>query len=352
MSPLSIWLKAFKHCAGTINRVLFDLIELLRLALKSRSALVAENLFLRKQLAIFQERKARPHRAQDSARWLMACLSRLFDWRGALMVVKPDTLIRWHRRGFRLFWRWRSKPVGRPAVPKNLQELIRKMAAENPIWGEEHIANELKVKLGIRVSPRTVQKYLASYRGRTPDLSQRWLTFMHNHAQAIVACDFFVVFTARFRILYVLVIMELGRRQILHHNVTARPTAEWTLQQFREALTEEHPYRFLIHDRDSIFSEELDQAVTAMGVRVLKTPVRAPTANAVCERLVGTIRRECLDFLIPFGERHLKQALTNWVAHYNHAGVHTSLGPGVPLPIRPTPPMSGHHHHLPAGHVL
>ena len=266
MSPLSIWLKAFRHCARTINCVLFDSVKLLRLVTKSRSALMAENLFLRKQLAMFQERNVRPRRAQDSARWLMACLSRLFDWRDALVVVKPDTLIRWHRRGSRLFWRWKSKPVGRPAVPKNIQELIRKMAAENPTWGEEHIANELKLKLGIRVSPRTVRKYLAGHRGRTPDPSQRWLTFVHNHAHAIVACDFFVVFTARFRILYVFVIMELGRRQILHHNVTAHPSAEWTLQQFREALTEEHPYRFLIQDRDSIFSKDLDKAVTAMGV--------------------------------------------------------------------------------------
>ena len=172
MSPFWIWLKAFRHCAATINRVLFDLVELLRLATKSRSALMAENLFLRKQLAMFQERNIRPHRAQDSARWLMACLSGLFDWRSSLVVVKPDTLIRWHRKGFRLFWRWKSRPVGRPAVPKILQELIRKMAAENPTWGEEHIANELKLKLGIRVSPRTVRKYLADYRGRTPDRSR------------------------------------------------------------------------------------------------------------------------------------------------------------------------------------
>ena len=152
----------------------------------------------------------------------------------------------------------------------------------------------MKLKLGIRISPRTVQKYLRECPRRKPDPGQRWLTFVRNHAQAMVACDFFVVVTARFRILYVLVIMELGRRQILHHNVTAHPSAEWTLQQFREALTEEHAYRFLIHDRDGIFSRELDKAVTAMGVRILKTPVRAPKANAVYERLVGT--------LILFGE--------------------------------------------------
>jgi putative transposase len=142
--------------------------------------------------------------------------------------------------------------------------------------------------------------------------------------------------------------MELGRRQIL--NVTAHPIAEWTLQQFREALTEEHPYRFLIHDRDSIFSKDFDKAATAMGM--LKTPVRAPKANAVCERLVGTIRRERLDFLIPVGARHLKLLLTNWAAYCNHVRVHTSLGPGIPDPIQPSPPMSGHRHRLPAGHVL
>jgi len=224
--------------------------------------------------------------------------------------------------------------------------------AERPHCGEAGYAHSMASQRVPVVSPRTVRKYLANYRVRTPDPSQRWLTFIHNHAQAIVACDFFVVFTARFRILYVFVIMELGRRRILHHNVTAHPSAEWTLQQFREALTEEHPYRFLIHERDSIFSKDLNQAVTAMGVRILKTPVRAPKANAFYERLVGTIRRECLDFLIPFGERHLKQILTHWVTYYNHARVHTSLGPGVPDPIRPSPPISAHPHYLPAGHVI
>jgi transposase InsO family protein len=271
----------------------------------------AENLFLRKQLALFQERKLKPHRATDSTRWLMAFLGRVFDWRSALVVVKPDTLIRWHRKGFRLFWRWKSRPVGRPRLPKDLQGLIRKMAAENPTWGEERIANELKLKLGIRVSPRTVQKYLAGggCPGRKPDPSQRWLSFVHNHAQSIVASDFLVVVTARFRILYVFVIMELGTRKILHHNVTTHPTAEWTLQQFREALPGGHPYRFVIHDRDSIFSRELDNAVADMGVRILRTPVRAPLANSVCERLVGTARRKCLDLLIPLGERHLRRTL-------------------------------------------
>jgi hypothetical protein len=181
------------------------------------------------------------------------------------------------------------------------------MTADNVSWGEERIANELKLKLGIRVSPRTVGKYLRDGRPtRTPDPKQRWLTFIHNHAKVIVACDFFVVVTASFRTLYVFVIMELETRPTLHQNLTARPTAEWTLQQFREALADEHAYRFVIHDRDSIFSKDLDRGVKAMGVRVLRTPVPAPKANAVCERLGGSLRRECLDFLIPLTERHLK----------------------------------------------
>jgi hypothetical protein len=170
---------------------LFDLGRLLVLALRPRAALAAENLFLRKQLALFQERKVKPHRATDATRWVMASVSWWFLWRTALVVVQPDTLIRWHRRGFRLFWHWQSKSTGRPRLPQNLRQLIRNMAAENRTWGEERIANELKLKLGIRVSPRTVAKYLREGGPvRSPDPQQRWLTFLRNHAQVIVACDF------------------------------------------------------------------------------------------------------------------------------------------------------------------
>ena len=184
------------------------------------------------------------------------------------------------------------------------------MAGENRTWGEERIANELKLKLGIRVSPRTLGKYLKErVPQREPDPQQPWRTFVHNHAQAIVACDFFEVVTATFRTLYVFVILELGSRRILHHNVTDHPSSEWTLQQFREALPGDHPYRFVIHDRDRIFSQELDKQVARMGVRILRTPVRAPKANSVCERSGGSLRRECLDFLIPLHERHLKLVL-------------------------------------------
>jgi hypothetical protein len=216
--------------------------------------LAAENLFLRKQLALFQERKVKPHRAHDSTRLVMVILGRMFSWRDALVNVKPGTFLRWHRQGFRLLWRWKSRPVGRPRLSKDLRQLIREMAAENPTWGEERIANELQLKLSIRVSPRTVGKYLCKDRPvRPPDPKQRWLTFLQNHAKAVVACDFLVVITAAFCTLYVSVVIEIASRKILHQNVTAHPTAAWTLQQFREALPGDHPYRFLIHDRDRIF---------------------------------------------------------------------------------------------------
>jgi putative transposase len=351
-APLTLFV-ALRHCFLMVIIVLLDLVRLVSIGFRSRRALAAENLFLRKQLALFQERKVKPRRADDSTRWIMATLSQMFAWHDALWNVKPDTLIRWHRKGFRLFWRWKSRQTGRPGLPKDLRQLIRDMAAANVTWGQERIANELKLKLGIRVSPRTVGKYLRSGQPvRTPDPKQRWLTFVRNHAHLVVACDFFVVVTATFRTLYVLVIMELGCRRILHHNVTAHPTAEWTAQQFREALPGGHTYRFVIHDRDSIFSNALDKEVSAMGVQVLRTPVRAPKANSVCERFGGTLRRECLDFLIPFNERHLKFVLKAWIAHFNQARPHMGLGPGIPAPSRATAPEHEHRHRIPADYEV
>lgn len=204
----------------------------------------------------------------------MAALSRLFDWSGSLVIVKPDTLVRWRRKGFRLFWRWKSKPTGRPRLPAELRDLIREMAAENPTWGEERISNELSLKLGIRVSPRTVAKYRRPAPLRQPDPRQRCLTFVRNHAKAIVACGFFVVVTASFRLLYVSSFSNRAREGsfLTTSLTTRRRTADWTLQQFRKTLSGDHSYRFVIHGRDNIFSMELDESVTAMGVRVIRTP--------------------------------------------------------------------------------
>lgn len=309
-----------------------DGLRFCRLTVRSRTALSAEILFLRKQLAFYEEHQVQPRRLNDSGRFSLVLWSRLFDWKKALLIVKPETLIGWHRKGFKLFWRWKSQ-AGRPRLPQNIRKLIVQMALENPTWGQARVAAELAVKLGIYVSPRTVRSYWPpepDRRGPRRTSSQHWRTFVRNHAQSIVACDFLVVVTARFRILYIFLVMEVGTRRILHSRVTAHPTAEWTLQQLREAIPSDHPYRFLIRDRDSIFSMAVDEQLKALGLKVLRTPAHAPKANAYCERLVGTVRRECLDFIIPLGEKQLGRILTEWVTHYNQGRPHLSLGPGIP----------------------
>jgi transposase InsO family protein len=321
--------------------------------LGSPATLAAESLFLRKQLALYQERQVKPRRATDATRLALVWLGRWFDWRQALAIVQPETFTRWHRQGFRLFWRWKSRP-GRPRIPAELQVLIRQMAQDNPTWGQERIANELLLKLGMRVSPRTVRKYMPRSLERGPGTrmsSQRWATFVRNHAQAIVACDFCMAVTATFRLLYVFVVLEHASRRLLHVNVTASPTAAWTLQQLREAIPADHDYRFLIHDRDSIFSRELDQRVQNLGLRVLKTPPQSPQANALCERLIGTLRRECLDFVIPLTEHHVRRLLAAWRPHYNHSRPHMSLGPGIPQPPPLLPAMLHTHRHLLPAHL-
>jgi len=287
--------------ARIVLRSLVDLAGLAVLALRPRRSVAAENLFLRRQLALYQDRGVKPRRVDAATRVSLAMLSQLFDWRDALVAVRPETLIRWHRAGWRLFWRIKSRP-GRPPIPLGLRQLIRRMASANPLWGEERIANELLLKLGLRVSPR------------------------------IVACDFFVAVTATFRLLYVFVVIEHGSRRVVRVAVTAHPTAAWALQQLREVVGFDRTHQYLIHDRDSIFASSLDESIRNLGVTVLKSPPHSPQANAICERVIGTIRRDCLDWLIPLSESHLRSILRSWVGHYNHGRPHMALGPGVPDP--------------------
>ncbi len=199
-----------------IVTLLADLIRLLRSGLRSRAMLTAENLFLRKQLALYKERALRPRPASAGTRLTMIALARFFDWRDALVIIKPETFLNWHRHAFRLFWRWKSRQRGRPPIPKGLRELIREMGRSNPTWGEQQIADELLLNLGIRISARTVRKYLHMDRPWGRSSNQRWRTFVKNHAQAIVACDFFLSVTATFQVIYVFVAMEVGSRRILH----------------------------------------------------------------------------------------------------------------------------------------
>src|ERR1017187_2956317 len=352
LSLRSVWQRNFRPSLTVLWELLRDGLQFLNVVARSRTALAAEVVFLRKQLAYYQNHQIRSRRLTDATRLSLLLWSRFFEWKEALAVVTPGTFVRWHRKAFKLYWRWKSRG-GRPPLPKDIRQLIARMANENVTWGEERVADELSLKLGIYVSPRTVRKYWP----RQPDATgctrtslQHWKTFVKNHARGIVACDFLVAVTVRFQVIYVFLAMEVGSRRILHYNVAAHPTADWILQQFREAIPSNHPYQFLIHDRDSIFSPELDEELNgSFGLRVLRTPVRAPKANAYCERLIGTVRRECLDFMIPLNERHLQMTLGSWVTHYNKGRPHSSLGPEIPenFSEAPVPRPEIHGHKLP-----
>lgn len=239
---------ALSRCRAALRiliSLVADVFRLVSALVRSHAQLAAENLFLKKQLALYMERQVKPRRADDATRLALVALSSLVDWRHVLTIVRPDTLVRWHRKGFRLFWRWKSQPRGRPRVPVDLQRLIGEMAAVNRTWGEERIASELLVKLGIRVSPRTVRRYMST--GPAPWAGQRsqvWSTFVRNHASSVLACDFFVTITATFRVIDVFVVLDVGTRRIRHWNVTEHPTAHWTTQQFRIVMSDDDPSRF------------------------------------------------------------------------------------------------------------
>ena len=318
-----------------IAQLLADVVRLVVLRFRPTRSVQAENLFLRRQLALFKERGIKPRRVDAATRISLAVLGRLFDWRDALFVVQVKTFIRWQRAGWRLFWRWKCRP-GRPGIPVASRALIRRMAQENPGWGDERIASELLVKLGIRVSPRTVRKYMPTPAPGQPRGDQRWATFLKYHARAILACDFFIAVTATFRLLYVFVVIEHGSRRLVRVEVTTHPSADWVLQQMREVVGGmDNANRYLLHDRDSIFAKHLDESIKALGLRVLKSPPRSPRANAICERVIGTIRRECLDWMIPLSAAHLRAILKTWVEHYNRGRPHSSSGLSVPGPPYP-----------------
>jgi hypothetical protein len=236
----------------------------------------------------------------------------------ALLIVKPETVIRWHRTGFRLFWRWKSRSRGgRPKVPLEIRQLIRNMSLANPIWGAPRIHGEL-LKLGINVGQSSVAKYMARQR-RLP--SQGWKAFLRNHADGIASMDLFVVPTISFRLLYGLLILWHGRRQILWLGVTAHPTAEWVARQFAEACGWERTPEYLVRDHDSVYGEIFIRRLRAMGIRDRSVAPRSPWQNGHAERLIGSLHRECLDHVVVYGERHLRQLLLAYMAYYNFASI-------------------------------
>ena len=260
-------------------------------------------------------------------------------WRRALVIVKPETVLAWHRRGFRLYWRWkiRNRGPGRPKVSRDVRALIRRMYLSNPGWGARRIHGEL-LKLGIDVGETSVALYMV--RGRKPP-SQTWRTFLDNHLHQIVAVDFFVVPTLTFRVLFVFVVLAHDRRRILHFNVTSHPTAEWTAQQIREAFPWETAPRFLLRDRDGIYRKTFRDCVDAMGVEEIKTAPRSPWQNPFAERLIGSIRRECLDHVIVFNERSLKRILRSYVDYYQNFRTHLSPNKDAPITRQVQPPKLG-----------
>jgi transposase InsO family protein len=304
-------------------------------AMKSKPELIAENALLRQQVIVLK-RQVKQVRLKGHDRLVLVVLaSKVRAWREALLLVKPETVLGWHRGLFRLVWKGKSTTTNRRSrVPEETINLIRQMAHENRLWGAERIQGELQ-QLGIKLAKRPVQKYMRAARPSRPH-GQTWSTFLKNHASQIWACDFLPVIDLRFRQLYAFFLMELGSRRVVHLGVTRHPTDAWVAQQLREATPfDEHP-TYLIRDNDSKFAEQFARVAADRGIKVLRTPYRAPKANAFCERLLRSVHQECLDHFLIFGERHLQRLLKDYVAYYNHARPHQGLGQRLPIPLADT----------------
>jgi len=295
---------------------------------KSRAALQVENLALRHQLAVLRRSVKRPKlTSADRILWAWLCEA-WRDWQPSLLIVKPETVIGWHRMGFRLFWKWkvrRGQP-GRPPVSKEIRRLIRKMSRENPLWGAPRIHGEL-LKLGINIGETSVGKYMGRRR-KSP--SQTWRTFLENHVKTMVSVDFFTVPTIRFQVLYVFLVLAHDRRRVVHFNVTAHPTAAWTAQQLRESFPFDQVPRYLLRDRDKIFGAEFSKQVADLGMEEVLSAPRSPGQRAYVERVIGTIRRECLDHVIVFNEASLYRHVKSFLAYYHTSRTHLSLAKDPP----------------------
>jgi transposase InsO family protein len=318
---------------------------------KSKSRLEAENAALRHQLIVLQRKtRGRVHLTNGDRLFLV----HLYRWfpsvLKAITIIRPETLVRWHRVGFRRYWRWKSRSLGgRPRIAADLRALIRQMSAENPLWGAPRIHGEL-LKLGFEVAQSSVAKYMVKRRGPP---SQGWRTFLRNHLPDIVAMDLFVVPTIGFDLLYVLVIVRLARRDLVWFNVTPNPTAEWVARQITEAFPWNEAPRYLIRDRDRVYGVAVMHRLRAMGIRDKPIAPGSPWQNGFAERLIGSIRRECVDHVVVLGEAHLRRILTKYAAYYNELRTHRSLNKDAPIYraiqhagcIVSAPVLGGLHHH-------
>jgi putative transposase len=306
-------------------------LQTLRSLFQNRKDLALENLAFRQQLSIYAQKEPKPRTsASDKLFWVL--MSRSWSrWQNHLIIVKPETVIRWHRAGFRLYWRWiskRDRRVGRPPVTAEVRELIDRMVKDNPSWGAPRIHGEL-LKLGFKVGQATVSRLMPP-KPANPEKSQRWRTFLRNHSDVIAAMDFFVVPTATFGLLFGFFIIEHARRKVLHFNVTANPTAEWVIQQLREAFPYETAIRYLIMDRDSIFNGKMRDCLRTMGIEPVRISARAPQENGIAERWIGSLRRDLLDHVIILNERHLRRLVRLYIRYYQEDRTHLSLAKDTP----------------------
>jgi transposase InsO family protein len=318
---------------------------------KSKSRLEAENMVLRHQLNVLRRRTQGRIWLTNNDRWFFVQLYRWFpSILQVLTVVRPETLVHWHRTGFRCYWRWKSRSRGgRPPIETDLRVLIQRMSVENPLWGAPRIHGEL-LKLGFQVAQSTVAKYMVkSGRGR----SQTWKTFLCNHAPDISAMDMFVVPTVGFKLLYGIVIMRLDRRRLVWTNATTNPTAEWIARQITEAFPWDQAPRYLLRDRDRSYGAIVRRRLGAMGIRDHPTAPRSPWQNGHVERLIGSIRRECLDHIVVMGEASLRRTLNAYARYYNEVRTHRSLHKDAPETrlvqftgsVFSRPVLGGLHHH-------
>ncbi len=318
---------------------------------RSKVRLEAENAVLRHQLIILRRRLHGRVRLTNHDRLLFILLYRWFPAiLKVLTIIRPETLVRWHRAGFRGYWRWKScRRGGRPPVERELRALIQRMSIENPLWGAPRIHGEL-LKLGFEVAQSSVAKYMV--KRRVPP-SQGWRTFLRNHAPDVAAMDLFVVPTIGFDLLYAFVIIRIDRRDLVWINVTAHPTAEWVARQITEAFPWNEAPRYMIRDRDYIYGAVVTRRLRAMGIRDKPTAPASPWQNGFVERLIGSIRRECVDHIIVLGEAHLRRVLKSYARYYNDVRTHRSLDKDAPVsrPVQQTgsikslPILGGLHHH-------
>jgi transposase InsO family protein len=318
---------------------------------KSKNRLEAENAVLRHQLIILRRKMQGRVRLTDNDRWFFVQLYRWFpSILTVLTIIQPETLVRWHRAGFRCYWRWKSRSRGgRPQIETDLRALIRQMSMENPLWGAPRIHGEL-LKLGLDVAQSSVAKYMVKRHGLP---SQGWRTFLRNHAPDIAAMDLFVVPTIGFDLLYAFFIVRLDRRDLVWINVTTNPTADWIARQLTEAFLWDEAPRYLIRDRDRIYGGIVTRRIRAMGIRDKPTAPASPWQNGFAERLIGSIRRECVDHFVVLGEAHLRRILRAYAGYYNNIRTHRLLDKDAPVSrsiqrigiISSRPILGGLHHH-------